>query len=401
MQAPENIFILIEKYQSGTISPEEKFMLDKWYRSFDDTEAKLTGSENDSEQQLADRIKSRLLNTIDDNYKPVIKKRPLIRRISAAAAILILVAITTYFISPSKLPKELIVKTQPIIQKLKNDIAPGGNKAILTLADGSAIVLDSASNGTISQQGNVEVRKLDNGLLAYEKNGQQVTENDEAFFNTISTPRGGQYNVTLADGTRVWLNAASSIRFPVVFTGAERTVEITGEAYFEVTTLTAGEGQRKVPFIVKIKTSLGNGEQVKVLGTHFNVNAYDDEAITKTTLLEGRVQVTTNNMSAMLLPGQQAQMNEKGKLILVNDADPQEVLAWKDGLFVMKRAGIGSIMRQIARWYNVDIVYQGEVPPGRISGDIPRNMNLSKVLKVMELSGVHFTIDGKKVMVKS
>lgn len=399
MQFPEDIIRLIEKYQAGTITADEKLILDDWYNSFDDSKAELITHINITEQLLGDRIKNRLLETVHHvDRLPVIRHRR-IWQVTAAASILLLFSIGIYFILPSKSPKQLIVKTTSPPKKLKNDIPPGSNKAVLTLADGSTIVLDSASNGIISTQGNIKVQKLNNGLLAYSINGKQVTENDEAFFNVISTPRGGQYQVTLSDGTKVWLNAASSIRFPVTFSSAERRVEISGEAYFEVAHLSSSVNKKAVPFIVKIKSPLESDWQIKVLGTHFNVNAYEEESEIRTTLLEGKVKVIKDNSGALLLPGQQAQIN-KGSLTVSDDADLEEVLAWKEGLFIMKKAGIGNIMRQIARWYDVEIVYQGSIPSGRISGDIPRNMNLSKVLEVMELSGVHFRIEGKKVIVK-
>jgi len=392
MQVPENILALVEKYHAGTITANEKIILDEWYHSFDDNRVEINAGENDTEQQLEERIKSRLNNTIQYGSAPVINSRKGVGRmpaVAAAAGILIIVSLGFYFIFISKSSRQEIATSKSIHNQLKNDIAPGGNKAVLTLADGSFIVLDSAANGTLSNQGKIKIQKLDNGLLAYTMNGRQVTEHDEAFFNTISTPRGGQYQVTLSDGTKVWLNAASSIRFPVVFTGTERIVEITGEAYFEVTK------NKHRPFIVK-----ANSSEIEVLGTHFNVNAYNEETSTKTTLLEGSVNVKRNNYTAILLPGQQARMNKQGELKVFNDADLEEAVAWKDGLFVMKKADIGTVMRQIARWYDVEIVYEGTVPPGRITGDMSRNMNLSKMLEVMGLIGVHFTIEGNKVLVK-
>ncbi|MEO6733937.1 MAG: FecR domain-containing protein [Ferruginibacter sp.] len=390
MQLPENILVLIEKYHTGTATIEEISRLNEWYHSFNDSEAILNAGEDDTEQQLANRIKVRVIDTIRKSEKSAINYSRWQIPAAAAAAILIILSIGGYFrFSPAPV-KSAIVITKPVEKKINTDIAPGGNKAVLTLADGSAIVLDSAANGTISSQGKIKVQKLDNGLLAYSIDGRQVAENDEAFFNTIYTPRGGQYQVTLADGTRVWLNAASSIRFPVMFTGTERRVEITGEAYFEVAK------NRSMPFIVNASSS-----EIEVLGTHFNVNAYDDESLTKTTLLEGSVKVKKDSYSKLLVPGQQVQMNKRGELKVLNGADLEEVVAWKDGLFIMKRADIGSVMRQIARWYDVEIVYQGAIPAGRISGDMPRNMNLSKMLKVMELIGVHFIIEGNKVIVKT
>ena len=236
-QIPENIFLLIEKYLNGTSTLEEKTLLNDWYHSFNDNEIELPAlSEKETEQQLADRIKKRVLKAIHHENEMVVARPGRKWKIPAAAAILLLFSVGAYLIFLSKSSKHEMVRAVPVPAhtKYKNDIEPGGNKAVLTLADGSTIMLDSAFNGVISQQGNIKVQKLNNGLLAYTINGKQVTENDEAFFNTISTPRGGQYQVTLADGTKVWLNAGSSIRFPVVFTGSQRKVEITGEAYFEV-----------------------------------------------------------------------------------------------------------------------------------------------------------------------
>lgn len=390
MQLPENILALIEKYQSGTINTNEQQHLDEWYHSFNDEEAVINSRANDTPQQLNERLKIRLQQTILEQKNNVIPMRRRWRLPAAAAAVaLIILASATFLFFSSKYPQQQLAAVKQVKKKPKTDFAPGGNKAVLTLADGSAIVLDSAVNGTISNQGKIKVVKLDNGLLAYSINGQQVTENDAAFFNTISTPRGGQYQVTLSDGTRVWLNAASSIRFPVMFAGKERKVEITGEAYFEVAK------NKQMPFKVK-----ANSSEIEVLGTHFNVNAYNDEAATRTTLLEGSVKIKKDNYSALLVPGQQSQVNKNGEIKVVNNADIEEVVAWKDGLFILKKADIPSVLRQIARWYDVDIVYKGNVPPGRITGDMPRNMKLSKMLEVMELVGVHFKIEDNKVLVE-
>ncbi len=390
MQIPENILVLIKKYETGTATPDELQELNEWYHSFNDSIAAIPAAEQDSEAALAEKIKLRLLQTIRET--DTVNKKPLQRRWkwAAAAAILILIAAGTYWrFSATPVPHEIAV-AQPVTPPLKNDIAPGGNKAILTLVDGSTVVLDSATNGTISQQGNVAVKKLDNGLLAYTINGKQLTENDEAFYNTITTPRGGQYQVTLSDGTKVWLNAASSIRFPVVFGGAERTVTITGEAYFEVTKNAA------MPFKVKTNTS-----EVEVLGTHFNVNAYDDETAVKTTLLEGAVKIaaTGNATVKYLQPGQQSVINKEGRINIVDHADTEEAMAWLNGHFQFKSSDLRSILRQISRWYDVDIVYSGNVNL-HFTGQLTRNENASKVFEALALTNeVHFKIDGKKIIV--
>jgi len=394
MQLPKNIIVLIEKYFAGTITPEEKFRLDEWYHSFNDSEIELTENGNETEQGLADRIKSRVLETIDEEYAPVISRPRRTWQLSAAAAfILILLFFGTWFIISSKSQKKEIAKSAPANTKLKNDIAPGGSKAVLTLANGSTILLDSASNGILSQQGNIKVQKLTNGLVAYNNNGKLVTPNDAAFYNTISTPRGGQYQVTLADGTKVWLNAASSIRFPVVFTGNFRKVIITGEAYFEVAK------NKNMPFKVEV-----NSSEIEVLGTHFNVNAYDDEVSIKTTLLEGKVKITVpgvagNQAPKFLNPGQQADINKEGKVNVVDNADTEEAVAWMHGYFQFKSADLQSILRQIARWYDVDVEYKEKVDL-HFTGQLTRNENVSQVFEKLALTGVvRFKIDGKKIIV--
>jgi transmembrane sensor len=392
MQVPKKILTLIEKYQAGTASEQEKLILDEWYCSFNDAETEIITTQEETEQQISDRIKIRLLKTIEQQGEISIAK-PRRKWQMAAAAAIILMLVGAYFLVPSKSAEQQLAKTQPSKPQLKNDIVPGGNKAILTLANGAAIALDSAANGTISQQGNIEVKKLNSGLLAYTINGKQITENDEAFYNMISTPRGGQYQVTLADGTQVWLNAASSIRFPVAFKGKERKVEITGEVYFEVAK------NKAMPF--KVSTGLS---EIEVLGTHFNVNAYEDEASMKTTLLEGSVKISALNQSKYLQPGQQAQIKNLpagsvGRITVLNNADIEETMAWKNGRFQFQSADLKSILRQISRWYDVDIVYKGNVNL-HFTGQLPRNDNASKVFEKLTLTGeVHFKIDGKKIIV--
>ena len=381
---------LIDKCLSGKATPEEKALLNKWYHSFNDdaVDVRLTSMQN--EEQIAERIKLRLLSTVQ-NSTVAKAERPhrIWWRIPAAAAVFLLIASSIFFIFNPKNKKQELAKTELNRPTPVNDIAPGGNKAVLTLADGSSIVLDSAANGTLTQQGNIKVQKLDNGQLAYTVNGKQVTENDEAFYNTISTPRGGQYQVTLADGTQVWLNAASSIRFPVVFTGAERKVEITGEVYFEVSKNAA------IPFKVKTAAS-----EVVVLGTHFIVNAYDDEAAVKTTLLEGSVKIIAAGQPIKYLqPGQQSAINKQGTITVLNNADIEEALAWKNGRFQFNSADLKSILRQISRWYDVDVVYKGNVNL-HFTGQLTRNDNVSKVFEELVLTGeVHFKIEGKKIIV--
>lgn len=322
--------------------------------------------------------------------KTMAKDEPVVPRrrirwftISAAAAVLLVLGFTLLYRAPLRTQTETVAEKPA--QQLPDDVLPGTSGAILTLSNGKQVVLDSAGNNSLLSQGGTQLHNQQ-GRLSYNHTGEAGSE---TVYNTMTTTKGKQYQLQLSDGSKIWLNAASSVTYPTAFTGNERKISITGEAYFEIA------HDAKKPFTVS-----ANGMEIQVLGTHFNVNAYDDEENTSTTLLEGSVKITNQHSVSLLKPGQQLQFKKDGKIKLINDADVQEAVAWKDGLFVMKKAGIASIMRQIARWYDVDVSYTDGIPPGRISGDIPRNMNLSKVLEVMELSGVHFTISGKKVVVE-
>jgi transmembrane sensor len=267
----------------------------------------------------------------------------------------------------------------------KDDVAPGGNKAVLTLADGSTIALDDAQNGALTQQGSTRVLKQ-NGQLAYHPAGAQ---SKQTLYNSIATPRGGQFQVTLPDGTQVWLNAASSIRFPTAFSGSERRVTVSGEAYFEV-----AKNVEK-PFVVQVQHS-----EVHVLGTHFNIMAYTEEDVMRATLLEGSIRFSSGGSSNILKPGQQSQLMPDGHVTIENNVNIEEVVAWKNGVFHFERADIESVMRQLSRWYDVEVVYQHSSLNGLFHADIPKNTNLSMALKALELTGkVHFQIEGKKVIV--
>ncbi|MBL0336995.1 MAG: FecR domain-containing protein [Chitinophagaceae bacterium] len=387
MQIPEPILVLIDKYLAGKASAEDIGQLNEWYRQFNDSSTELDTTDQLDELQLGDRIKSRLFATIRSQEAPVPVSRPR-RWLIPAAAILILLSVAAYFFfNPGKKGQAIAANNNKTIPAAP--ILPGGNKAVLILADGSSIILDSTTNGIISQQGAVKVNKLENGLLVYMVNGRQITENDEAFYNTISTPRGGQYQVTLTDGTKVWLNAASSIRFPVVFTGSNRKVEITGEAYFEV------EKNAKMPFIVKAGES-----EVEVLGTHFNVNAYNDEAAIRTSLLEGSVKVSVGKgPREYLQPGQQSGITKDGKIRIYDHVDMEEVMAWKDGRFQFKSADLSTILRQISRWYDVDIEYRNNVNL-HFTGQLPRSSQAASFFEKLEMTGeVHFKVEGRKIIV--
>ena len=288
-------------------------------------------------------------------------------------------------------------------QTIQDNILPGGNRAVLILADGSRIILDSAADGKLSQQGKTQIIKLDDGQLAY----NAAAGTSEVLYNTISTPRGGQYQVVLPDGSKVWLNSASSLRFPTAFTGAEREVALTGEAYFEV------EENPAKPFIVSSLPSAagGRGVEIKVLGTHFNVNSYDDESSIKVSLLKGSVQVANLNKenatnpavkevdTKILRPGEQAELSDANPLRVNDKVDMDEVLAWKNGLFRFSNADIETVMKQVERWYDVDVVYEGEKPDGHYRGKVPRDVKASEMLKIIEASGVQYRIENKKIII--
>jgi ferric-dicitrate binding protein FerR (iron transport regulator) len=310
------------------------------------------------------------------------------RRYAAVAAVLLTAgAYLLYNSRHSGVPVPAMAMNKPV----KDIAAPTGAKTTLTLSGGQQILLDSAGSGPLAVQGGTSVRKLKNGQLAYENGSRNP---NALLYNILSTAKGGQTMVVLADGTKVWLNALSSLRYPTAFPGRERLVELDGEAYFEVST------DKSKPFKVNIR---GKGE-VEVLGTHFNVNAYQDEPTINTTLLEGSVRVNRKGGAAetavTIKPGQQAQMDEQ-RLRVDKDANLEEVMAWKNGYFFFDGANIEEIMRQVSRWYAIQIIYEGNVKGERFAGSLPRSANASKLLEVLSLTKtVSFDIQDNVIIVK-
>jgi len=321
-------------------------------------------------------------------------------RYAAAAAIVLLISGTYYLHTRKNEKVETVAKQSPV----KNDVAPGGNKAVLTLSNGEKIILDSAHNGIVAQQGSAKIIKTDSGKLAYNILNEKSTE---IVFNTLTTPRGGQYKVQLPDGTNVWLNSTSSIRYPTSFPNHERKVEITGEAYFEVTR------DEAKPFVVQV-----DNIETKVLGTHFNINSYMNEESVKITLLEGKVVVALqgdtqakNNEFLVLKPGQQALAlpishspfdkvsSKMQSLSLVNDVNVAEVIAWKNGFFSFNQADLTTVLRQLERWYDIDVRFAGNIPVRRFSGELSRDLSLSQVISVLSEMDVKFRIEGKTLTV--
>lgn len=317
----------------------------------------------------------------DRNESPSKKAIPLFRWLSYAAAMLLAIATGIFFFIRARSTPAALPTPQ---QGVAKNIAPGGQKAILTLANGSTINLDDAHKGDIARDGSAAIAKTGNSIVYHVLPGSPAT----VAYNTITTPRGGQYHLDLSDGSKVWLNASSSLHFPTTFTGKERTVALTGEAYFEIAK------NSTMPFTVTV-----NGLQVKVLGTSFNINAYMDEPAMRTTLIDGAVSVVTSQQELTLKPGQQASATDAGMLKL--DADLEEVMAWKNGIFNFKDLDIATIMRQISRWYDVEIVYEGKKPEGHFSGMISRNIPAQSVLKILEAEGIHFTIASNRIVIGS
>jgi hypothetical protein len=349
------------------------------------------------DQTLDPVISQQVLNNLHDKMRSESMMSPVssattsrvvwMRRIGLAAASLTgLLIIGSLFWNSRKSGRTPTVTFSQKNGAPGKEIPPGGNKAILTLANGSSIVLGDVKNGALAQQGNTTIVKAD-GKLSYETAQKQ---NGSMLFNTIVTPRGGQYQVVLPDGSEVWLNAASSLRFPTAFTGKDRRVEITGEAYFEI----AKDAAR--PFFVKV----GNSE-VQVLGTHFDIMAYAEESTLKTTLIEGSVRFVNGRNTSILTPGQQSRLDKDGGISIAGNIDAGEVLAWKNGLFHFENAGIEDVMRQLSRWYDVDVSYSNIKEGNYFYADIPRTTNLSDALKALSLTGkVHFEIQGKKIIVE-
>jgi len=338
-----------------------------------------------SSPELISRIEAGL-NNIDKPTVPLYAKKE--RRtfglnIAVAASLLAMLSVALFFYT-GKDKKSI----QQVVKHITKEIGPGGNKAILTLADGSKIDLNDIADGEIASQAGIKIVKDTSGQLVYTIMNAAAA-NSTGLYNSIQTPNGGQYRVNLPDGSAVWLNAASSLRYPVVFNGAERRVELTGEAYFEI----AKEKNR--PFRV-----ITANQTVEVLGTHFNINSYDDEHNTKTSLLEGSVKIqnTFNKKSMVLKPGQQSQVDSYS--ISVKEVDVNDAAAWKDGFFVFNAESIPSAMRKIARWYDLEIAYEGNIDDKDLAGSVSRFKNVSEVLKTIELTElVHFKVEGRKITV--
>jgi transmembrane sensor len=294
-------------------------------------------------------------------------------------------------LADDKVPQQ----TMALAAEQTADVPPGREQATLTLADGRTIVLDEAREGTIATQGNSNVLKQDGQLVYNNNTGEKQLAQ---LINTVTTPRGGSYPLTLSDGTKLWLNAASSISFPAAFTGNERRVAITGEVYFEVAPLSPKGRQGRVPFIVEVKDK---GMVVEVLGTHFNINSYDDESAIKTTLLEGAVKISAAGKVSMMKPGQQVQLSKNNEMKTLNEADTDVVMAWKNGFFGFRNTDLKTAMRQVSRWYDLEVEFRTDVSAMGYSAMLSRKLSALSLAAAMEetFGGVHFKLEGKKMIV--
>lgn len=394
---PAEVDQLFDMLENGAGGPEEQALLKTHFEA----DLEPTGYTDDA---LRQRLESRfqLIEQHIASQRPQPKRVSMMRRWMAAAAILLLLAGGIWYWMGMERKPVVAENPQP-----KNDVVPGTNKAVLTLADGKTISLDSTTHSVLGQQGQSTVNQL-GGKLVYEATPGSNISPAELLYNTLTTPRGGQYQLTLPEGTQVWLNAASSIRYPATFSDSARVVYITGEVYFEVKTQFMKNGKERKPFIVNVLPSTGGvgggrGAEVKVLGTHFNINAYEDEPYIATTLLEGKVSVNRPGIAspAFLLPGQQAQLNPQGKQVQVlNNANLAQTMAWKNGLFLFDGVELKTVMRQLARWYDVEISFEQGAPVSELfNGAMQRSLQISQVLTGMSRMGIHVKKEGKKIIV--
>jgi hypothetical protein len=396
------ISILFKKYYNKTASPQEIRNLFDLLNSCSDVELEeLIRKEWEDQEnedsifslEMSENILKNILSeekddqaqTEDSVFKRNFRWPIFYRSLSAAAAIIILLSIGLYFRSSlNSNPGNQIASVQ-----IDQDALPGVNKAVLILGNGRKIILDSLSNGLVAKTENFEVKKTDNGELVYNGFGRNHKNALSEDFNTLITPRGGEYRVTLPDGSKVWLNASSSIKFPGVFKGNIREVELNGEAYFEIAKNSA------MPFRVK-----ANGAQIEVIGTHFNVKAYGNEKRMKTTLVEGSIKITAGNFSHLLKPGQQAILT-KGELKVLDNVDIEEQVAWKNGLFIFKDATIEEVMSQVASWYDLNVSFEGKIPEKLLTGKVSRSVNSTEFMNLLNYAGVKFEITGKNIIIKN
>ncbi|MEO3405572.1 FecR domain-containing protein [Mucilaginibacter sp. CAU 1740] len=370
---------LLKRYDEGNASDEEKAIVESWYLSFRADEPSPQIDEDVITLHQQESIASLTQNAQGNHNIRKMRRR---RYTLAAASVTVALVVGAYqFINFNKTARTVNAPQAAVAA----NILPGSNKVTLTLSNGNKVVLSGAKNGQVASDAGTAINKTADGSITYSSRPGEH-EAQEHLFNTATTPRGGQYQFTLSDGTKVWLNAATTFRFPVQFNGSERRVELTGEAYFEVA------HDRNKPFRV-----VSNGQVIEVLGTHFNVNSYADEGVTRTTLLQGSVKISHNQISKIIKPGEQARLAGEQLDVLKVNAD--QAVAWKNGMFYFHDASIYDVMRQFCRWYDVDVKYEGEVPKREFSGGISRNVNASQMLDLLAFKKINYRIQGRTIVI--
>lgn len=377
----EKFLELVERIRNGKASDEDISLYNTWFTTFQQSDIRDT-----LEQGGTENFKLLVYDRISQQIHPKQRKTKTVRllpRFAVAASVLIVTTGLFYLLFHKP------IHPQQTTQNQLRDIGPGSDKAILTLSNGKQISLTEANNGQIAVQGNIKIHKIAHGKIIYQNMDEQGnTANAEVGYNIMATPKGGQHWVSFADGSRALLNAGSRLRYPTTFNGNERVVELTGEAYFEVV------HNATKPFKV-----ISKGQVVEVLGTHFNINSYANEASVKTTLLEGSVRVIIGHREKVLKPGQQLTLT--GKKTTVTETDVEEAVAWKDGYLEFTDQDIQSVMREISRWYDVDVEFEGPVTAVKYSARISKFTNLSQILKILQSTKtVQFIIKGRRIMVK-
>ncbi|WP_127133235.1 FecR family protein [Pseudoflavitalea rhizosphaerae] len=394
MESPNDFSRLLDKYLAQTITAEEQqefFALIQSRDHMPELESVVAEALEDASFDVAEEpvLREIIFERILQQRETPVRRIPIYRRFGWAAAILVLLGGTVYFYVSSHNQNKTVIADQ---QRNNKSIQPGSNKARLTLSDGTVITLDSAASGAIAQQGNASVIKLPNGEIRYDVNGKPT---GKPMMNTMTTPNGGQYNLVLPDGSRIWLNAASSVTYPAAFTGNDRQIKISGEVYMEI----AKDKSR--PFMVNVD----GRSTVEVLGTSFNINSYPNEGKIKTTLIEGAVRVSSlekdgrrTGQGVMLQPAQQAVDPGGSEKISVQPANIQHVLAWKNGFINFESVSFEEIIRQIERWYNIDIQIEGTMPGVKIGGRMDRGVQLSDLMAFLNNFDIRTRLEGRKLI---
>lgn len=397
----ERFVELFDKSRSGILSETEAIEWNEWIAQSEHTREMV---ERIHDEEYLNSTVSLLEKARQEDWQYILEKHPelkpegpVVKRMNnvrpigiwiAAAVAVLLIVLITYPLINEKVTDQPLTTTE---RKQLQDVGPPDmTKATITLADGQVVALDTITSGVLATQGKVNVVKTTDEQIIYKKAAGN-SRSGEIVYNVLRNPRGSKIvGISLSDGTTIWMNSESTLRYPVVFNGNERRVELTGEAYFEV-----AHSAKNRPFLVT-----ADNVTVEVLGTHFNVNNYTDETAIKVTLLEGSVKVGSKGQSVVIKPGEQAiAIASHSTLTIDHSADLEQTMAWKNNTFYFDGENLQAIMKQLARYYNVDVEYEGEVPDKKFGGMINRNKNLSEVLNVLQLSGVQFRVEGKKIIV--